>query len=177
MLTPVPLGSDNRTKDFDVIDAVGFSAAVPAIIQYDITRDDPRMHALMKATLKHYDVDVFADGGLVANVPSRIAWEHVQSGGLGHRNAFILALDCFTPQFDRNILFLPIQRVAALNVSKHKPFANMVFKYGKVMSATTLVPQQKTIAKTMKQGEMELSRHAEYIKKMMIELTIPTASP
>ena len=175
-LTPVPLGSEPNTQEFDVIDAVGFSAAVPAIIQYDITRDDPRMHALMRSTLKQYDVDVFADGGLVANVPARMAWEHVQSGHLNHRNAFILGLDCFSPQFDRNMLFLPIQRVAALNVSKHKAFTHMMFRYSRVMSATNLVPQQKTIAKTMKQGEMELSKHTDFLKKMMEKLTIPSPS-
>jgi predicted acylesterase/phospholipase RssA len=169
-LTAVPLGHGPGTESFDVIDAVGFSAAVPAIIQYDITRDDPRMHELMRSTLDHYGVDVFADGGLVANVPARTAWEHVQLGRVGRRNAFILGLDCFAPQMGRNVLFLPLQRVAAQNVARNAPFAQLLFRYRRVLSATSLVPKPTAVDLAVRHGHDELAREADFLKKMMAPL-------
>ncbi len=169
-LTAVPLGQDAATKDFDVIDAVGFSAAVPAIIQYDITRDDPRMHTLMRSTLDRYGVDVFADGGLVSNVPARIAWEHVQLGRIQTRNAFVMGLDCFSPQMGRNVLYLPLQRVAAENVAQDRPFSQFLFSYRKVLSATSLVPKQQAVTQAMRNGRDELSKHKNFILKMMEKL-------
>lgn len=166
-LTPVPLGHDAETREFDVIDAVGFSAAVPAIIQYDITRDDPRMHALMRSTLDRFGVDVFADGGLVANVPARTAWEHVQSGQIGTRNAFVLGLDCFAPQIGRNMLFLPLQRVAAQNVARDAPFAQMVHRYRRVLSATTLVPGPRAVEKAFVNGRAEIEPLARFLRKIL----------
>lgn len=166
-LCPVPLGHEPRTLDFDVIDAVGFSAAVPAILQYDITRDDPRMHELMRATLDYYGVDVLGDGGLVANVPARVAWEHVQLGRIGKRNAFVLALDCFAPQMGRNVLFLPLQRVAALNVVRDLPFTHLLFRYRRVLSATSLVPRPRAVSLAFENGRSELSEHAPFLRRMM----------
>ncbi|MBX2811896.1 MAG: patatin-like phospholipase family protein [Myxococcales bacterium] len=169
-LCTIALGGDLETQAFDVIDAVGFSAAVPAILQYDITRDDPRMHELMRHTLHRHGVDVFADGGLVANLPAQVAWEHAQSGNIGTRNVFLLALDCFAPQLNRNLLFLPLQRVAALNVIRNIPYAHFVFKYRKVMSPTSLVPTPQAVSTTINIGGSELSVHAAFLKKMMTPL-------
>jgi predicted acylesterase/phospholipase RssA len=73
-LKPIALGADPETQAFDALDAVGFSCAVPALIHYDIMRDDPRMHELMQATLRRHEVDYFIDGGISANVATRIAW-------------------------------------------------------------------------------------------------------
>lgn len=166
-LSVVPLGHESRTGGFDVIDAVGFSAAVPAILQYDITRDDPRMHGLMRDTLDHYGVDVFADGGLVANVPARVAWEHVQLGRIGHRNAFILGLDCFAPQIGRNVVFLPLQRVAAVNVARHTPFTQTMFRYRRVLSATSLVPGRRAVRTAIENGRSELGARTPFLRRML----------
>ena len=170
-LTPVPLGAETGTASFDVIDAVGFSAAVPAILQYDITRDDPRMHELMRLTLDRYGVDVLADGGLVANVPARLAWEHVQLGRIGKRNAFILGLDCFAPQMGRNVLFVPLQRVVALNVARDLPFMHLIFRYRRLLSATSLVPRPRAINLAVANGHAELATQAPFIKRMMTPLS------
>lgn len=169
-LTPVPLGHEPGTLGFDVIDAVGFSAAVPAILQYDITRDDPRMHDLMRATLDHYGVDVLADGGLVANVPARVAWEHVQLGRIGRRNAFILGLDCFAPQMARNVLLLPLQRVAAVNVTRNEPFCHLLFRYRRVLAASSLVPRPRAVSLAVEHGRDELAIHSDFLRKMMAPL-------
>ncbi|MCK6548067.1 patatin-like phospholipase family protein [Myxococcota bacterium] len=169
-LRPIPLGSDDETREFDVLDAVGFSSAVPAVIQYDVTRDDPRMHSLIQATLKRHDVDHFADGGLASNVPARFAWEHVQTGQIGTRNATIFGLDCFAPQIARNMLFIPIQRLAAENVAKDRLFAQLWLTYKQVLSPTSLVPKQHAVDLAVEHGREEVAREAPVLQKMLERL-------
>ena len=142
-LKDITLGSDAQTETFDTLDAAGFSAALPALIQYDITRNDPRMRALVETVLKTNGVDFLADGGLIANVPARPAWEYVQSGRLGTRNACIVGLDCFAPTLGRHMLFLPLQRIAAENVARNRPFTQIMLTYRRTLSPTVLVPSEK----------------------------------
>jgi predicted acylesterase/phospholipase RssA len=166
-LRPIPLGSDSQTSEFDVLDAVGFSASVPAVIQYDIHREDPRMHALVQQVLAKHGVDALCDGGISSNVPARFAWEHVQSGGIGSRNAFVLGLDCFAPQIGRNMLFLPLQRIAAENVSRDAPFAHLLFTYRRVLSPTSLVPRLRSLELAIKNGREEFLKEAPFLQKML----------
>lgn len=166
-LQPIPLGADADTQEFDVLDAVGFSAAVPALIQYDILRNDPRMHDLVSSILSRYGVDALADGGISSNVPARFAWEHVQSGGVGTRNAFVLGLDCFAPQIGRNMLFLPLQRIAAENVSRDALFAHHLFTYRRVLSPTSLVPRLRSLEMAIKNGREEFLTEAPFLQKML----------
>ena len=166
-LVPIALGSDELTRDFDVLDAVGFSASVPAVIQYDIHREDPRMHELVQNVLTKHGVDALADGGISSNVPARFAWEHVQSGGIKTRNAFVLGLDCFAPQIGRNMLFLPLQRIAAENVSRDAPFAHLLFTYKRVLSPTSLVPRLRSLELAIKNGREEFLKEAPFLQKMM----------
>ncbi len=169
-LRPIPLGADDETKEFDALDAVGFSAALPAVIQYDITRDDPRMHALVQKTLEAHQVAHLTDGGLTANVPSQAAWEYVHSGQIGTRNAFIVGLDCFAPQIGRNVLFLGLQKLAAENVARNRPFSQMTFTYKKVLSPAALVPKPRHVERAIDQGRSEFEREASFVKKMLEDL-------
>jgi predicted acylesterase/phospholipase RssA len=166
-IRPIPLGSDDPSKEWDVIDAVGFSSAVPAIIQYDVTRDDHRMHELIQSTLKKWDVDHFADGGISSNVPARFAWEHVQMGHVRTRNALILALDCFAPQIRRNMLFIPIQRLAAENVARDRAFAQLLFTYKQVLSPASLVPKTTAVELAFNYGREEFEREGPFLQKML----------
>ena len=163
----ISLGSDAETRAFDVIDAVGFSSAVPAIIQYDITREDPRMHALMQHILEQNDVDFLADGGISANVPARSAWEYVQAGKLGTRNAAIIGLDCFAPQLNRNMIFLPLMRVAAENVAKDSAFTHSLFTYKKTLAPTSLVPKSRALRMAVRNGKEEFSERGPFLQKLL----------
>ena len=46
------LGADEETALFDPIDSVGFSPAIPGLLHYDITRDDPAMHPALSSLEK-----------------------------------------------------------------------------------------------------------------------------
>ncbi len=166
-LRPIALGGDDLTGEFDVLDAVGFSCSVPALIHYDILRDDPRMHSLMQETLKAEGVQHFIDGGISANVPARLAWESVQRGRIGSRNSFILGFDCFAPQLGRNMIFAPLMRLAAENVATDRAFAHHMFTYRKVLSPAALVPGRKAMAVAIKNGKAEFGKEIDFVRKMV----------
>ena len=175
-LKPIALGGDDDTRQFDALDAVGFSCAVPAVIHYDIMRDDPRMHELMQATLRKHEVDYFIDGGISSNVATRIAWEAVQRGKIGTRNALVIGLDCFAPQLRRNMLFLPLQRIAAETVARDRPFAHEIFSYKKVPSPAALVPSPRYVKAAVQNGRGEFEAMGPFLQKMMEPLP-PIGSP
>jgi len=62
-LVPLYLGADPETRDFDAIDAVGFSSALPGVIHYDVLREDERMHALLDRLFLREDLFRLVDGG------------------------------------------------------------------------------------------------------------------
>ncbi len=178
-LKDIILGSEASTDGFDVIDAAGFSAALPALIQYDITRNDPRMRALVETVLRRRGVDFLADGGLIANVPVRAAWEYVQAGRIGTRNASVVGLDCFAPSLGRHMLFLPLQRIAAENVARNRPFAQLMFTYRRTLSPMTLVPTPRVMEAAIRNGRREFVKVGPFLKKLLeplIDHTTPTGT-
>lgn len=163
----IALGADDLTRDFDTVDAVGFSMALPGVLQYDVTRDDPRMHGLLSALLHREGIDALSDGGLVSNVPARVAWELVQSGRVGTRNAMVLGLDCFVPSYGRHILFLPLQRIAADNVRKDRQFAQLIIPYRQVPTPMNVLPRHRVVRQAERWGREELERHVPLILKLL----------
>lgn len=166
-LRPVVVGGDPETQEFNAIDAVGFSSSLPAILQYELRRGDTRMATLVEKTLTRHSIDFLADGGLIANVPAQGAWEHVHSGRLGTRNTFILGLDCFAPQIGRNMLFLPLQRLASENVGRDRAFAHVILAYRRVLSPTSVVPKQKAIELAVKNGRAEIDEAGPFLRKVL----------
>lgn len=169
-LVPIALGHDPSSRAFDALDAVGFSSAVPGLIQYDLNPDDQRMHDLVHAVAETHQVQYLADGGLTANVPARFTWEAIQLGRLGTRNAFIMALDCFHPQLRRNIMFAPIQRLAAENTQRDRPFAQRSFRYQRVPSPLALVPSRDNVHAALENGRNEFVQEIPYLLKMLERL-------
>ncbi len=145
-LREVVFGEDPETMDADCVDAAGFSSAVPGLIHYDILRDDPRARALMDRLYAKYGISRLTEGGLVSNVPARIGFRSVMSGRLdGHRNAWILAVDCFAPR-PRNHVYYPIQQVVRGNVMRDQPYANTYVALSRTLNPINLVPSVQQVA-------------------------------
>jgi len=166
-LHPIAVGADDFTRDFDAVDAAGFSSALPAVIQYDITRRESPMHDLLNTLMRREGVDALADGGLVANVPTQTAWEMVQSGAVTSRNAFVLGLDCFAPLVGRNALFLPLQRIVADNVRRNRAFAHTVFTLRHVPGPLAVLPRLRDVERAIRTTREELGRKSPYLQKML----------
>ena len=172
-LKQIVLGADELTSRFDVVDAAGFSSSVPGLIHYDIVRDDPHMHALMKRLFRKCGITGLVDGGVVSNVPSRIAWEQVQKGVIGTRNAFVLAMDCFAPQMTRNVVALPIQRLVRPQVSANAPYAGLTKRFRHVLSPLDLVPEPRKLDLAVRNGYQELAHERRFIVEMMRPIDSP----
>jgi hypothetical protein len=164
-LARIYLGADDETRAFDAIDAVGFSSALPGVIHYDVVRDDERMHALLRALLDRHDVVRLVDGGLVDNLPARAAWGVVQRGGLGTRNAFVLALEAFGPKLSQP-LWLGLAQLAAQNVARNRPFAHLHRSFQRVLSPLDVVPDEADLQRAIQAGKAELHPDMGLVARM-----------
>ena len=166
-LKEIVLGRAPGTEEFDVIDAAGFSAAIPGVIHYDVLRPDARMTRLLDAMYADYGITRLGEGGMVANVPARVAWETCASGQLGRRNSFVLALDCFAPG-GANLAWYALQQlVRSSNVDAHRPFADLYIDFPQTLSPMNLVPPLRDVFLAMRWGRARLEPHLPFIKAMM----------
>jgi predicted acylesterase/phospholipase RssA len=150
------VGEEDGTEDFDVLDAVGFSSAVPGMIHYDLLRADDRMHDLLGRMFAKHDVFRLIDGGLTDNVPADAAWRSVQRGRLGSRNALVVALDAFAPRITTP-LWIPLQRIAAQNVRAATRYAHVTRAFQHTLSPVNLLPRVETVLDAVARGRTELA--------------------
>lgn len=162
----IALGRDAGTDGFELLDAAGFSSAVPGVIHYDVIRDDPRMHRILDSLYAGYGITRLGEGGLTSNVPAKIAWETVASGRFGRRNAFVLALDCFAPN-PRRIAWFPMQQaVRTANVDADRAFADLYLPYVRTLSPLNLVPSIRDAMTAIRWGREELEPHMPFVEAM-----------
>jgi len=161
----VYLGADEETRDFDAIDAAGFSSALPGVIHYDVVRDDERMHALLRALLERHDIFRLVDGGLVDNLPARAAWGAVQRGAIGTRNAFVLALEGFGPKLTQPLWF-GLEQLAAQNVARNRPFIHHHKSFERVLSPLEVVPDEAELQRAIRSGKAELNPDMPFVARM-----------
>jgi predicted acylesterase/phospholipase RssA len=117
-LREIVFGADEATRQSDVIDAVGFSSAIPGLIHYDIYRDDERMRRLLDTLYGQTGITRLLEGGMVNNLPCRPAYAEVMGGRITRRNPFVFAMDCFAPRAWSPI-FLPVQQIVRPNVVRN----------------------------------------------------------
>lgn len=118
-LDEIVFGQDEGLRDFNCVDAVGFSVSVPGVLHYDLYgRQDASVEA-MRQIFARRGLFRVTDGGVVSNVPARAAWRAAMSGELGNRNLFVLSADAFAPQINRNAPFYPVQQLAAIGTREN----------------------------------------------------------
>jgi hypothetical protein len=159
------LGADDQTREFDAIDAVGFSSALPGVIHYDVLREDDRMHALLGELFRKHDLFRLVDGGISDNVPARAAWGLVQDGMLGTRNAFVLALDAFGPKITQPMWF-GLEQLVAQNVARNRPFIHHQVSFDKVLSPVELIPSPRQVEKAIQWGKQRLMPDMALVARM-----------
>lgn len=172
-LVEVVFGRDEPTDKLKVVDGVGFSCAIPAVLNYDIFRYDPDTAKRMKELMENNDLVSLVDGGAVNNVPSRVAWESVYRGVIGSRNAFILAFDSFSPQLNGNILFVPAQRLLQRNVRANLQFSTYTKVFGSVPNPLRLIGRTKTMLRQFNRGTTDLTPELPFIHRMLKSLKGP----
>ncbi|MBU6163199.1 MAG: patatin-like phospholipase family protein [Myxococcales bacterium] len=162
-LSEVVFGSDTGLEDFHSVDAVGFSCAVPGIIHYDIhEREDAGIPALNRLFAER-QLFRLTDGGVVANVPARIAWRCVERGEIITRNSFILSCDCFAPLVNANLLFYPIQKLARQPVLESIPFSDLHITYRNPPSPVGVLQSREGIELAISRSRAELASEKNYL--------------
>lgn len=172
-LKEIVVGRTPGTEQFDILDAAGFSAAIPAVIHYDVVRDDPRMHAILDSLYASEGITRLGEGGMVSNVPARIAWETAVSGGLGPlRNTFVLALDCFAPSPTRFAWFPFQQMVRQANVNADRAFSDQYLAFSKTLSPLNLVPPVEDAMRAIRWGRAAVEPYLPFIGEMMAPIPV-----
>ncbi len=162
----IVIGSDELTRDFNAIDAAGFSAAIPGILHYDVTRDDPHMDAILTQLMEREDVTALVDGGVANNVPARSAWNQVRSGKIGTRNSYILAFDCFHPQLSFGHIWMqPLTRAVAYQVALNQRYAQRRIKFQPTLSPINLLPPPDQLDQAVAWGRQQMSEELPQIQK------------
>jgi predicted acylesterase/phospholipase RssA len=164
--TRLYLGLEEETRAFDAIDAVGFSSSIPGVIHYDVVREDERMHALLRRLFERHDLFRLMDGGIADNVPARAAYQAVQDGRLGTRNAFVLAFDGFGPKLSQPLWFT-VERLVAQNVARNLPFIHHQKSFQRVLSPVELLPRLSRLRLAIQWGKEELLPDMPFVARMV----------
>jgi len=164
----IVIGADELTREFNVVDAAGFSAAIPGILHYDVARDDPHMEAILDRLMEREDVGALVDGGVADNVPTRIAWQQVQRGKIGTRNCYYLAFDCFYPQYGPGHLWLqPVTRLIAYQVALGARYAQRRIEMHPTPSPVNLLPAPKDLDRAVRWGREQVQKDIPFVKKFL----------
>lgn len=165
-VSEIVIGGDELTRDFNAIDAAGFSAAIPGILHYDVTRDDPHMRDILEQLLKREDVIALVDGGTVNNVPARVAWKQVQAGKIGTRNSYVLSFDCFHPQLSLGHIWMrPVTQLVAYQVALNERYAQQRIEFQPTLSPVNLLPTADQLDQAVEWGRAKMAERLPRIQK------------
>lgn len=163
-LVPIRVGGAQPSSAVHPLDAVGYSCALPGVIQYEARPQGLRDRRLDALCARH-GVGWLLDGGLTENVPARAAWEAVQEGAMGGRNALILALDGFSPRLASG-LWMPLQRIAQENVRRSLEYAHAIVTYSRTLSPTDILPSVNGLIRAIDLGRSQLAHQMPLIRKL-----------
>ncbi len=177
-LTQVVFGREN-SKDFPIIEAAGFSCSVPGLLHYDVFHDDPDTVGPLDALFEENDLLRLCDGGIVNNVPSRVAWESVQMGTIGTRNSHIMSFDVFAPiPSSRNMIWIPAQQFARSGVLTNIPYSDQHIVYKNTPSPLYLFVNSYTKLKSIVESAHEqLANEVKYLQASVAPIDIRLCFP
>lgn len=171
LLKQVVFNVEEGTEHFNSVEAVGFSCSVPGLFCYDVFHDDPHTINTLEAIVARHSIWRMTDGGVVNNVPSRVAWESAMRGSLGTRNVFVLAIDVFAPtNSPLNLPYTPIQQVARQNVLANRPFSDYTKTLRSPPSPLNLSPTSAQLKRILDRSRAEMDHLVPLLSKAMTPL-------
>lgn len=166
-LVEIPFGLEPGLRDFDAIDAMGFSCAVPGVLHYDIFTHRQGSIDPLRDVFARHQLFRLTDGGVVNNVPSRVAARAVWEGDFTLRNAFVLSFDGFAPQLNQNAVFAPIQQFVRSNVLANRPWSDLQITYRNPPSPLSVLQSRQSNERVIQKTLVELERYAPQIRLAM----------
>lgn len=170
----IVLGRDEHTRELRVVDAIGLSSAIPGVLQYAPYAEDEKSLTILRELRERLGVMTFMDGGTVANVPARAAWEGVESGRIGTRNAFYLALDCFHPQWSAGHAWLiPVTQAIQAQLPAQRPYYDWLVRFQPTPSPVNLLPSDEVFDKAFQWGWTQAEAILPQIQEALRPLPVP----
>lgn len=166
MVREIVIGSDALTREFDCVDAAGFSAAVPGVLHYDVARHDAHMHTLLDTLMKREEVVALVDGGVANNVPANTAFRRVQEGVIGTRNCYYLCFDSLHPQTSLGHVWLhPIERIVALQVALSQRYMQLHVRFSPTLSPIHVLPRELELDRARRWGRVQMAEELPLMQK------------
>ncbi len=168
LVKEVVLGGDDMSRQFNVRDAVGFSSAIPGVLHYEASSADTRTDAMLRELRSAYKVAGLVDGGVVANVPARIAWRRVQEGRIGTRNACYLAFDSFLPQAKPGHMWLvPVTSTVQVQMPGNRPYLDWLVQFRPTLSPVNLLPHREDLDQALAWGRASVAEAIPLFKALL----------
>lgn len=168
LVKPLVLGGDSDTARLHAVDVVGFSAAVPTILQYELRGGAGKTREMYAELMKRHDLSALVDGGVADNVPARAAWQGIESGRLGHRNAYYLAFDCLFPKVDPKHLWLwPVTQAVQTQMRSNRVYADTMMRFDPTLSPVNLVPATSSLDQAYNWGWAQMDRTMPEVRAML----------
>ncbi len=170
MLVQLQLGGDPETAQLEALDAAGFSAAIPALLQYDVIDADPHTERVLNGLFERHKVVALVDGSIGQLLPAQRAWQTVESGRLGRRNCAIVALDALVAARGRNRVLAPLQRALAATVQRDRAFWDLYVPYPRAPFVLDLVPRDSLLRGAADDGYEQTRETAELLRGLLAPL-------
>jgi predicted acylesterase/phospholipase RssA len=152
VVKPLVIGADDLTRQFDVVDAQSFSAAIPGILHHEVKSE--RMTGLVDQWMEQKKVAALVDGVAAANVPVELAWRRLREGRIGTRNGVVIALDSMHPRWDPKHLWMtPVTQAVAVQMIGNAPYADHLERMDPTLSPVTLAPNRAGMDRAIGWGE------------------------
>ena len=176
MVEPIVLGRSARTRAVHAVDAAGFSAAVPSILQYEPSPRAGVTREIFAELMHDHRLAALVDGGIADNVPARAAWRGVAAGRATTRNAYYLAFDCFLPHLDpKNAWLWPITQLVQGQMRTNRVYADTMVRFNRALSPVNLVPGVDGLRLAVEWGYQTMQDHLAEVSAMLEPVDLETA--
>ena len=169
-LVPVFFGADAETAELPALDAAGFSAAIPALLQYDPPENDVHAAQILARIFDRHRLSAIVDGSLASLVPARYAWEAIEAGRIGTRNCAIVALDAFASSGGANAIFTPALRALSGTAHRDKPFWDLHVAFRRPPPLLEMFPTESRLRAATTHGEREFEPTARILRALLAKL-------
>lgn len=168
MVEPIVLGRDTTTRAIHAVDAAGFSAAVPTILQYEPGPTAGVTREIFSELMYRHELAAIVDGAVADNVPARAAWRGIAAGRARTRNAYYLAFDCFLPRVDpKNVWLWPIMQTVQMQMRANRVYADTMVRFRRTLSPMNIVPKADALQLAMSWGYAQMDSQMDEVTEMM----------
>ncbi len=166
VLVPIVFGADSETAELPAIDAAGFSAAIPAILQYEPAPGDDRTLEILEGIFTRHELVALVDGVIVSAIPARYAWEAIEAGRIGTRHVAIVALDALASRRAANLLLAPLVRVMASTAHRDAAFWDLHVPFKSGPSILEIFPRESELRRVVARAEREFDEPGRVLREL-----------